>query len=204
MRRNLLIYILLVIGMLPCCHSNKYSGMHIDSEDVSGYVQSYTVIADSHKDFLHYIDTHNVVDTNEIKDYPTLMYLLGRNGFPDVEYFMYVHGKLHPVVAAIAAHPDEERYPGLGTADSAFMETMEAGEREYRKYLEDSTLTEDKKVFYRNCISQIETTKVDLFNKQEKNKAWLSLIRGEIGGDLNLSDNDIMLLTNLERDIPKL
>ena len=190
--------------MLPCCHGNKYSGMHIDSEDVSGYVQSYTVIADSHKDFLHYIDTHNVVDTNEIKDYPTLMYLLGRNGFPDVEYFMYVHGKLHPVVAAIAAHPDEERYPGLGTADSAFMETMEAGEREYRKYLEDSTLTEDKKVFYRNCISQIETTKVDLFNKQEKNKAWLSLIRGEIGGDLNLSDNDIMLLTNLERDIPKL
>jgi len=204
MRRNLLIYILLVIGMLPCCHSNKYSGMHIDSEDVSGYVQSYTVIADSHKDFLLYIDTHNVVDTNEIKDYPTLMYLLGRNGFPDVEYFMYVHGKLHPVVAAIAAHPDEERYPGLGTADSAFMETMEAGEMEYRKYLDDSTLDEDKKAFYRNCISQIETTKVDLFNKQEKNKAWLSLIRGEIGGDLNLSDNDIMLLTNLERDIPKL
>ncbi|MBQ4406318.1 MAG: hypothetical protein II852_04825 [Bacteroidales bacterium] len=204
MRRNLLIYILLVIWIMPCCHSNKYSGMHIDSEDVSGYVQTYTVIADSHKEFLRYIDTHNVVDTNEIKDYPTLMYLLGRNGFPDVEYFMYVHGKLHPVVAAIAAHPDEERYPGLGTADSAFMETMEAGEREYRKYLDDSTLDEDKKAFYRNCISQIETTKVDLFNKQEKNKAWLSLIRGEIGGDLNLSDNDIMLLTNLERDIPKL
>jgi hypothetical protein len=104
----------------------------------------------------------------------------------------------------IAAHPDEERYPGLGTADSAFMETMEAGEREYRKYLDDSTLDEDKKAFYRNCISQIETTKVDLFNKQEKNKAWLSLIRGEISGDLQLSDNDIMLLTNLERDIPKL
>ncbi|MBR2199607.1 MAG: hypothetical protein IJ894_02515, partial [Bacteroidales bacterium] len=79
---------------------------------------------------------------------------------------------------------------------------MEAGEREYRKYLDDSTLDEDKKAFYRNCISQIETTKVDLFNKQEKNKAWLSLIRGEISGDLQLSDNDIMLLTNLERDIP--
>ena len=117
MRRKLHIFILLTIVMLPCCHRNKYSGMHIDSEDVEGYVQSYTVIADTYKDFLHYIDSHNVVDTNEIKDYQSLMYLLGRNGFLDVEYFMYVHGKLHPVVATIAAHPDEERYPGLGTAN---------------------------------------------------------------------------------------
>lgn len=190
--------------LLPCCHSNKYSHMPIDSEDVAGYVQSYTVIADTYRDFLVYIDNHNVVDTNDIKDYPSLMYLLGRNGFPDVEYFMHVHGKLHPVVSAIAAHPDTERYPGLGTADVAFLQNMEAGEREYRKYLDDSTLSEDKKAFYRSCISQIETTRIDLFNKQEKNKEWLSLIRGEIGGDLNLSDNDIMLLTNLERDIPKL
>ena len=204
MRRNILILILLATITLSACHRNKYSGMHIDSEDVAGYVQSYTVIADSYKDFLIYIDSHNVVDTNEIKDYPSLMYLLGRNGFLDVEYFMYVHGKLHPVVDAIAAHPDVERYPGLGTADLAFLETMEAGEKEYRKYLSDSSLSEDKKAFYRNCISQIETTKVDLFNKQEKNKAWLSLVRGEIGGDLQLSDNDIMMLTILEREIPKL
>lgn len=204
MRRNILIIILLTVILTGGCHQNKYSGMPIDSEDVAGYVQSYTVIADTYKDFLVYIDKHKDVDTNDIKDYPSLMYLLGRNGFPDVEYFMHVHGKLHPVVAAIAAHPDEERYPGIGTADQAFMEAMEAGEREYRKYLDDSTLSDEKKTFYRNCLSQIETTRVDLYNKQEKNKAWLSLIRGEIGGDLNLSDNDIMLLTNLERDIPKL
>ncbi len=204
MRRNILILILLTTIVLSACHRNKYSGMHIDSEDVEGYVQSYTVIADTYKDFLLYIDTHNVVDTNEIKDYPSLMYLLGRNGFTDVEYFMYVHGKLHPVVDAIAEHSDVERYPGLGTADIAFLETMEAGEKEYRKYLNDSSLSEDKKAFYRNCISQIETTKVDLYNKQEKNKAWLSLVRNEIGSDLQLSDNDIMMLTILEREIPKL
>ncbi len=201
MQRNVLIIILLTIIMLSSCHKSRYSGMAIDSQDVEGYVQSYTVIADSYRDFLHSIDQHNDLDTNDIKDYPSIMYILGRNGFPDVEYFVYVHCKLRPVVDAIAAHPDEERYPGIGTADLSF---MEAGEKEYRKYLDDSTLAEDKKAFYRNCISQIETTKVDLFNKQEKNKAWLALIRGEVGGDVQLSDNDIMMLTILEREIPKL
>ncbi|MCR5454193.1 MAG: hypothetical protein K6F33_04305 [Bacteroidales bacterium] len=201
MRRNIFIFISLAIIALSACHRNKYSGMHIDSEDVSGYVQTYTVIADSYKDFLQYIDSHSTIDTNDINDYPSLMYLLGVNGFPDVEYFMFVHDKLHPVVDVIASHPNEERYPGIGTADLSF---MEAGEREYRKYLEDSTISEDKKAFYRTQMSQIETTKIDLFDKQEKNKVWVALIREEIDSDLNLSDNDIMMLTILEREIPKL
>ena len=195
MRRNILIFILLTTITLSSCHRNKYHGMNIDSEDVEGYVQAYTVIADNYK------DKHSDVDSNAIKDYHSLMYLLGRNGFPDVEYFMYVHGKLRPVVNVIAAHPGEERYPGIGTADLSF---MEAGEKEYRKYLDDSTISEDKKAFFRAQMAQIETTMVDIFDKQEKNKAWLSLVRDEIGGDLQLSDNDIMMLTILEREIPNL
>lgn len=201
MRRNILTFILFAIVILSSCHRNKYQGMRIDSEDVAGYVRVYTVLADSYKDFLQSINSHSDIDTSSIRDYSSLMYLFSRNGFPDVEYFMYVHDKLSPVVAVIASYPGVERYPGIGTADLSF---MEAGEMEYRKFLEDSTLSEDKKAFYRTQMSQIETTKVDLYNKQEKNKEWLSLVRGEIGGDLGLSDNDIMMLTILEREIPKL
>ena len=201
MRLNILAYILLATLILCGCHRNKYSGMKIDSEDVEGYEQAYTILDDGFKDFLLYVEKHGDVDSNKVKDYSKVMYILGSNGFPDVEYFMYVHGKLRPVVDVISEHPNEERYPGIGTADLSF---MEAGEREYRKYLEDSTISDDKKEFYRAQMSQIETTKVDLFDKQEKNRAWISLIRSEIDNELALTDNDIMLLTRLEREISKL
>ena len=81
---------------------------------------------------------------------------------------------------------------------------MEAGEREYRKYLEDTTLSEDKKKFYREQMSQIETTMLDIMNKKEKNKAWLALIRENIDASLELSDTDIMQLTILESEVSHL
>ena len=119
MRFKILAYTFIIAAALSGCRKNKYSGMKIDSIDVEGYVQAYTILDDGYKDFLLYIKDHSTADSNAIKDYRKVMYTLSSNGFPDIEYFMYVHNRLSPVVEAIAQNPGVERYPGIGTADKS-------------------------------------------------------------------------------------
>ena len=120
-----------------------------------------------------------------------------------MDYFLAVHKKLKPVIEVIRANPDVERYPGIGTADLSF---IEEGEEQYRKFLEDTTLTAEGKEFLRKQMAQIETTKVDLFNKKEKNKLWVELVREQSSKetDVVLSDFEIMQLTTLAADISRL
>lgn len=190
-----------MVALLMSC-GGKYSGVKLDSEDVQGYVNAYTIFDANFKDFIIYLNSTNNLDTNEIKDYDDVMYVLNSQGFIDVEYFMYVHSKLDPVVEVIARNPNVERFPSIGITDLSF---LEEGEKQYRKFLEDSTLSSHDKEFYRAQMAQIETTKVDLFDKQEKNKAWIALIRKQASvSDDELSDLDIMQLTILERERTKL
>ncbi|MBR4267093.1 MAG: hypothetical protein IKQ46_13655 [Bacteroidales bacterium] len=181
----------------------KYSNIQVDNEDILGYVNAFTQLDANHKDFLIYIGENSEVDTTQLKDYNDIMHILNLQGFPDIEYFMAVHSKLDPVVKVISQNPDVERYPGIGTADLSF---LEEGEKQYRKFLEDSTISQKDKEFYQAQMSQIETTKVDLFDKQEKNRHWVQLVRSESQSktDVNLDDNSIMQLTILEREISKL
>jgi hypothetical protein len=100
-------------------------------------------------------------------------------------------------------NPNVERYPGIGTADLSF---IEEGEKQYRKFLEDSTLSAKDKEFFRKQMAQIETTKVDLFDKQEKNRIWVQIVREKATKytDVELSDLEIMQLTALAGEIERL
>lgn len=188
----------LMIAVASC--KGKYDNEPIDSEDVLGYVNACTIFDTDNQDFLTYVNTHSRdADSTQIKGYPEVMRVLNSQGFIDVDYFMHVHEKLSPVVKVIQNHPDVERFPGIGISDLSF---LEEGEKQYRKFLEDNTLSNEDKDFYRNQMAQIETTKLDLFYKQEKNKVWVSLVREESKDvtDADLQDVDIMQLTILVRD----
>ena len=185
------------------CGIGKYPDIQIDEEDVRGYVEVYMQLDVNHKDFLIYLKDHNEVDSNEIAFYHDVLYILNAQGFIDMDYFLAVHKKLKPVIDVIRANPNVERYPGIGTADLSF---IEEGEEQYRKFLEDTTLTAEGKEFLRKQMAQIETTKVDLFNKKEKNKLWVELVREQSSKetDVVLSDFEIMQLTTLAADISRL
>jgi len=186
--------------MLTIACKGKYDDEPIDSEDVLGYVNVCTIFDTDNQDFLEYVDTHEKdADSTMIHGYPEVMRVLNSQGFIDVDYFMHVHQKLSPVVKVIQKHPDVERFPGIGTSDLSF---LEEGEKQYRQFLEDNTLSNEDKDFFRAQMAQIETTKLDLFDKQEKNKVWLSLVRAESKDltDVELQDVDIMQLTILVRD----
>lgn len=202
MRTKLILLLVWFSAVLTCC-KGRYSDIQVDSEDVQGYVSAYTQLDASNKDFLIYIRDCNDVDTNQIANYDEVMRVLNMAGFLDVEHFVAVHSKLKPVVDVISENPKVERFPGIGTADLSF---LVEGEKQYRKFLEDSTLTDKDKDFYRAQMAQIETTKVDLFDKQEKNKHWVQLVReqAESRTDVKLDDIQIMQLTILEREISKL
>lgn len=199
MRNAFRIFILAISVMISAC-SGKYDDEPVDSADVLGYVSACTVFDSDFQDFLAYVDEHDCMsDSSEIRGYSDVMRVLNSQGFIDVDYFMHVHYKLKPVLEAIRSHPDVERFPGIGTADLSF---LDEGEQQYRKFLEDNTLSSDDKAFFRAQMAQIETTKLDLFDKQEKNKIWVNIVRGDYEGktDVELQDVDIMQLTILERD----
>lgn len=200
MRFILKLYILSLISLVVSC-SGKYDDLAVDSEDVQGYVNVCTIFESDNPDFLQYISTHrSEADSNEVHDYCEVVDVLNSHGFIDLEYFMHVHGKLAPVMDVIRRNPDVERFPGIGTADLSF---LEEGEKQYRKFLDDNTLSNDDKEFYRAQMAQIETTKLDLFYKQEKNKLWVELVREQSASesDVVLGDMDIMQLTILEREV---
>ncbi len=181
----------------------KYDDWEVDSEDVHGYVNVCTIFETDNQDFLLYIDSHDsAADSCEIRDYDQVVNVLNSHGFIDLEYFMHVHSKLNPVLDVIRNNPNVERFPGIGTADLSFLED---GEKQYRKFLEDNTLSNDDKEFYRAQMAQIETTKIDLLHKQEKNKLWVDLVRNQSASktDVVLEDLDIMQLTILEREMTK-
>ncbi len=181
----------------------KYDDLEVDSEDVHGYVNVCTIFETDNQDFLLYIDSHDsAADSSEIRGYHQVVNVLNSHGFIDLEYFMHVHSKLKPVLDVIRSNPNVERFPGIGTADLSFLED---GEKQYRKFLEDNTLSNDDKEFCRAQMAQIETTKVDLFYKQEKNKLWVDLVRSQSADrtDVVLEDLDIMQLTILEREMTK-
>ncbi len=201
MRKSFFVILLIAVAsMFQYNCGGKYSNIQIDSVDVDGYVKACTYFDSHYKEFLMYINTHEEADTNEIKDYDEIMRQLHEQEFIDLDYFLYVHSKLNPVVEVIRQNPDVERFPGIGIADFSF---LEEGEKQYRKFLEDSTLSNNDKEFYRAQMAQIETTKVDLFDKQEKNKSWVELIRQQASRntDVELNDYVIMQLTILEREM---
>ena len=181
----------------------KYAGIQIDKEDVHGYVNAYNAFNANHQDFLRYINSVSKPDSTQINKYDEIMYILNSQGFPDVDYFYMVNTKLKPYLEAIMENPNVERYPGIGTADLSF---IEEGEKQYRKFLEDSTLSAKDKEFFRKQMAQIETTKVDLFDKQEKNRIWVQIVREKATKytDVELSDLEIMQLTALAGEIERL
>jgi hypothetical protein len=181
----------------------KYAGIQIDKEDVHGYVNAYNAFNANYQDFLRYINSVSKPDSTQINKYDEIMYILNIQGFPDVDYFYMVNTKLKPYLEAIMENPNVERYPGIGTADLSF---IEEGEKQYRKFLEDSTLSAKDKEFFRKQMAQIETTKVDLFDKQEKNRIWVQIIRKQATKctDVELSDLEIMQLTALAGEIERL
>lgn len=181
----------------------KYAGIQIDKEDVHGYVNAYNAFNANYQDFLRYINSVSKPDSAQISKYDEIMYILNIQGFPDVDYFCMVNTKLKPYLEAIMENPDVERYPGIGTADLSF---IEEGEKQYRKFLEDSTLSAKDKEFFRKQMAQIETTKVDLFDKQEKNRVWVQIVRENATKhtDVVLSDLEIMQLTALAGEIERL
>lgn len=202
--RLTIIQLILSLAILIVSCGGKYDNVTLDSEDVQGYVSVCTIFDSDNKEFLQYIDNHaKSVDTNDIRNYDQVINVLNSHGFIDLEYFLHVHNKLSPVLGVIRSNPDVERFPGIGTADLSF---LEEGEKQYRKFLEDNTLSTDDKEFYRAQMAQIETTKLDLFDKHEKNTRWVSLVRAQSGKltDVSLSDMDIMQLTILEREMTKL
>jgi hypothetical protein len=181
----------------------KYAGIQIDKEDVHGYVNAYNAFNANYQDFLRYINSVSKPDSTQINKYDEIMYILNIQGFPDVDYFYMVNTKLKPYLEAIMENPNVERYPGIGTADLSF---IEEGEKQYRKFLEDSTLSAKDKEFFRKQMAQIETTKVDLFDKQEKNRIWVQIVRKQATKytDVELSDLEIMQLTALAGEIERL
>lgn len=181
----------------------KYAGIQIDKEDVHGYVNAYNAFNANYQDFLRYINSVSKPDSTQINKYDEIMYILNIQGFPDVDYFYMVNTKLKPYLEAIMENPNVERYPGIGTADLSF---IEEGEKQYRKFLEDSTLSAKDKEFFRKQMAQIETTKVDLFDKQEKNRIWVQIVREKATKytDVELSDLEIMQLTALAGEIERL
>ncbi|MBQ3657770.1 MAG: hypothetical protein II956_13160 [Bacteroidales bacterium] len=187
--------------LLAC--GGKYADIQIDSEDVKGFVNAYNVFNANHQDFLTYINSVDKPDSTQIGKYHDIMYILNVQGFPDVEYFCAVNKKLKPYLDVIKENPDIERYPGIGTADLSF---IEEGEKQYRKFLEDSTLSAKDKEFFRQQMAQIETTKVDLFDKQEKNRIWVQIVRSKATKctDVVLTDLEIMQLTALTGEIERL
>ncbi len=181
----------------------KYAGIQIDKEDVHGYVNAYNAFNANYQDFLRYINSVSKPDSTQINKYDEIMYILNIQGFPDVDYFYMVNTKLKPYLETIMENPNVERYPGIGTADLSF---IEEGEKQYRKFLEDSTLSAKDKEFFRKQMAQIETTKVDLFDKQEKNRIWVQIVRKQATKytDVELSDLEIMQLTALAGEIERL
>jgi hypothetical protein len=188
------------VALLSC--DRKYADIQIDNEDVKGYVNAYTVFNANYQDFLAYIQNTSKPDSMQIEKYQEIVYILNVQGFPDVDYFCAVNKKIKPYLDAIWNNPHVERYPGIGTADLSF---IEEGEKQYRKFLEDSTLSASDKEFFRQQMAQIETTKVDLFDKQEKNKLWVDLVRKEAlkNTDAVLGDLEIMQLTSLAGEISR-
>jgi len=188
-------------AFLSC--GGRYSDIQIDNEDVQGYVNAYTLLDYNHKDFLIYAGSTLKPDTLQIENYREVLHILNVQGFPDADYFCAVHSKLRPFLEVVWDNPGTERYPGIGTADLSF---IEEGEKQYRQFLEDSTLSAGDKEFFRQQMAQIETTKVDLFDKQEKNRAWVSLVRDKTKGktDAVLDDIAIMQLTSLASEVSRL
>ncbi len=199
MRLTIKILLVALVMMAASC-KGKYDDEPIDSEDVLGYVNACTIFDADNPDFLAYVGSHDRdADSSQIRDYQGVMRVLNSQGFIDVDYFMHVNKKLSPVVKVIQNHPEVERFPGIGISDLSF---LEEGEKQYRQFLDDNTISSEDKDFYRIQMAQIETTKLDLLDKQEKNKVWVSLVRQEASQltDANLLDVDIMQLTILVRD----
>lgn len=197
MRIKILTAILAVVSLIAGC-KNRYD-LEVDSEDVNGYVSAYIILNANFKGFITYIQENNDVDTSKLENYNDIKYVLNSNGFIDMDYFMQVHETLHPIVEIISQHPNEERFPSLSNTD---LSIIEAGEKQFREYLESNTLSPQDKEFYEAQMSQIKSTKIDLVHKQDKNIKWVALIRNEIDSHTSslLSDNDIMQLTILERE----
>lgn len=199
--KNTILAVCVSSTLLAC--GGKYADIQIDKEDVHGYVNAYNAFNANYQDFLRYINSVSKPDSAQISKYDEIMYILNIQGFPDVDYFCMVNTKLKPYLEAIMENPDVERYPGIGTADLSF---IEEGEKQYRKFLEDSTLSVKDKEFFRKQMAQIETTKVDLFDKQEKNRVWVQIVRENATKhtDVVLSDLEIMQLTALAGEIERL
>ncbi len=197
-----LLFIIIILFFNQSCNQ-KYKNVQIGEDEVSAYCNVYTKLNTTHKEFLIYIEGRETIDSTVVENYDEVSQIIDNAGFIDANLFLAVHNKLKQVINIISNYQTMERYPGLVVSNLDFLENAS---KQYQKLLEDSTLSQKNKELYRKSKAQIDSTRQDLIDKQEKNLQWTQLIKNSAVKKCNiiLTDSDVMKLTILEKEISEI
>ncbi|MCQ2973411.1 MAG: hypothetical protein MJ211_01225 [Bacteroidales bacterium] len=200
MKQNLVAILLIILTLVVSC-GGKYDHLEITEDEFDAYISVYKDFHINNKDFLLTIKDKSEFDSLKIKNSHKIKQILYDAGFEDPDFFVSINNKISPILETIGENSEFECFPGLGSADLSF---LDQAEEQYSKFLTDSSLSSRKKENYEANIQQIQSTKRDLLDKQAKNEAWIKFIRSECRACKELSDNQIMQLTILERELSEI